>query len=1020
MALEEKKETKKIYVKKVVVEETYKPIFTIDLKQKIPQIPSVTDFTQLDVRYPLLEPYAYVHVYWDKNHDEVVYELEEPVLNENEKKVLKVLEDGIKELINISFIGVKQEEQIIEYLERNVRVLLNELDIKISDEILVKLMYYIYRDFVGLNEIEPLMHDYYIEDIECNGSQSPLYIVHRKYRNLRTNIIYPDNKVLASFVEKLAQKCGKYISYANPVLDGRLPDKSRVNATYTQEISTKGPTFTVRKFTQEPWTPIHLISFGTCSPELMAYLWTLIEYESNVMVIGGTGTGKTSLLNALAFFIPPQARIVSIEDSVAGDSRIIMKLKNEMKNIPIKEFYSKYKDSEAEVLTVDENGILKFIIPSSYIKHRVKKPIYEIATSTGRKIKVTEDHSLFTLSDNGLKEVKPKNLEEKKSFIAVPRKLPIDGNFILKINLMDNLSVFNKDYLTGEPLSKIFNTYKYKHFGVSKSTYQWWKEHKIIKINQLNKVNIKFSQEELKKLSIKSKNRSSLPVLLSLDKGLLEFFGLWLGDGCYDYKNKNVVIISNLDEECREIIKKIANRYNLNYSLMSDKGCSIRIHSTILYKFMRYFVGLTGYSKTKKIPDSLFNLSNDQLKHLLRGYFSADGSVAKYEISCSSQSSSLIEDIQTIFLRLGIISRASLRNKKDKCICLRISDSKNIDLFKSIGFLQKRKNFKLSKLTKKAHHASSDVIPLSLNKIYELNKLVRLQQNYLKGYFNIGRDFLQRIAPKGSEFNDLSHSDILWDKVKKIKKLKLKKVDVYDLSILGYEKFICNNIIVHNTSELNLVHENWLPSVARAGFGIAAITGERHGEVSLFTLLKESFRQRPDYVIVGEVRGEEANVLFQGAASGHPTMSTMHAEDVNTMIRRLETPPINLSPSLIESLDAVVIITQTKIKGKTVRRVREVSEVLGVGQGGISRLNTPFRWDPLQDNIKFVARSNVFNKIIAYHGLTNEKLNQEYRNKLLLLKKMYEQKIFDYASVQEIINQYYRNPEKALTRFGIL
>ena len=228
------------------------------------------------------------------------------------------------------------------------------------------------------------------------------------------------------------------------------------------------------------------------------------------------------------------------------------------------------------------------------------------------------------------------------------------------------------------------------------------------------------------------------------------------------------------------------------------------------------------------------------------------------------------------------------------------------------------------------------------------------------------------------------------------------------------------HVSIEDTRELNILHENWLPGVTREGVGISNLIGTKEGEITLFDLLRESFRQRPDYVIVGEVRGEEANVLFQGAASGHPTMSTMHAEDVNTMIRRLETPPINLSPSLIESLDAVVIITQTKIKGKTVRRVREVSEVLGVGQGGISRLNTPFRWDPLQDNIKFVARSNVFNKIIAYHGLTNEKLNQEYRNKLLLLKKMYEQKIFDYASVQEIINQYYRNPEKALTRFGIL
>ena len=315
MDLLEKKEVKKSSNQKVLVQEGYKPLFKVNLKPVAPNFPSVTDAIQIDIKYPLIDPYAFAHIYWDKQNDELVYQVEEPMLTANEKNVLNILEEGVKELINMSFIGVKEEELIIEYLEKNTRVLLDELDIKISNESFLKLMYYIYRDFVGLNEIEPLMHDYFIEDIECNGSNSPVYIVHRKYKNLRTSIAYPSNKVLASFVEKLAQKCGKYISYANPILDGRLPDKSRVNATYTEEISSKGPTFSIRKFTKEPWTPVHLIAFGTASPDLMAYLWTLIEYESNIMIIGGTGSGKTSLLNALAFFIPPQARIVSIEDT---------------------------------------------------------------------------------------------------------------------------------------------------------------------------------------------------------------------------------------------------------------------------------------------------------------------------------------------------------------------------------------------------------------------------------------------------------------------------------------------------------------------------------------------------------------------------------------------------------------------------------------------------------------------------------------------------------------------------------
>ena len=179
----------------------------------------------------------------------------------------------------------------------------------------MKFMYYLYRDFVGLNEIEPLMRDYYVEDVECNGVGTPIYIVHRKYRNIRTNISFNSVNELSSFVEKLAQKCGKYISYATPLLDGSLPDGSRINATYTQDITSRGPSFTVRKFSKEPYSPTKMIELRTVSPEILAYLWILIEYESNILVIGGTGSGKTSFLNCLAFFIPPQSRIVSIEDT---------------------------------------------------------------------------------------------------------------------------------------------------------------------------------------------------------------------------------------------------------------------------------------------------------------------------------------------------------------------------------------------------------------------------------------------------------------------------------------------------------------------------------------------------------------------------------------------------------------------------------------------------------------------------------------------------------------------------------
>ncbi len=292
-----------------------KPMFAIEARPQAVSLPEFKDMRDVNVRYPLMPPYAYSHIFWDNNNKELVYAVEEPILNENERKVLAFLEEGIKELINLSFISVREGETVIRYLEKNINVLLSELGIKLNVDSYLKIMYYIYRDFVGLNEIEPFLADYYIEDIECNGVNSPVYIVHRKYRNIRTNVVFTGVNKLANMVEKLAQKCGKYISYANPLLDGTLPDGTRISATYATDVASRGPNFSIRKFTKEPWTPTKLIEFGTVSPEILAYLWLLIEYESNIMVVGGTSSGKTTLLNALAFFIPPQARIVSIEDT---------------------------------------------------------------------------------------------------------------------------------------------------------------------------------------------------------------------------------------------------------------------------------------------------------------------------------------------------------------------------------------------------------------------------------------------------------------------------------------------------------------------------------------------------------------------------------------------------------------------------------------------------------------------------------------------------------------------------------
>jgi flagellar protein FlaI len=498
------------------------PRVEVNFSPVVPPLKKVKDKTKIDVRYSVVSPFAFIHIYWDP--------IEEPLLDETESKHREQVITALRNMINFDAVVEKDNEKLLDYIDKKFKMIAFELGIEMSYESYKKIYYYLVRDFIGFNETDPLLRDYFVEDIECNGGETPVYIVHRIFRNLKTNLRFMDLDKLESFVEKLAQRCGKYISYANPILDASLPDGSRINATYTKDITTKGPTFTIRKFTKTPWTPPQLLSFRTLSPEMLAYLWILVQYKMNILIAGGTSSGKTSLLNAIAFFIPPEARVVSIED----------------------------------------------------------------------------------------------------------------------------------------------------------------------------------------------------------------------------------------------------------------------------------------------------------------------------------------------------------------------------------------------------------------------------------------------------------------------------------------------------TRELNLPRENWLPSVARSATGVGGV-----GEIDLFALLRSSFRQNPDYVIVGEVRGKEAYVLFQGMASGHSSISTLHADSVDTVIKRLETPPIELSPTLLNVLDCICIMTHAVAQKQETRKLKEIVEIINVTAEGIAVTNTPFTWNPSEDQFYFKKNSKIFEKISKRFGISGEELEGEFLKRVQLLYKLFENKVFGFEKFQDIITQYYKKPEEVLAQYGV-
>jgi len=227
-------------------------------------------------------------------------------------------------------------------------------------------------------------------------------------------------------------------------------------------------------------------------------------------------------------------------------------------------------------------------------------------------------------------------------------------------------------------------------------------------------------------------------------------------------------------------------------------------------------------------------------------------------------------------------------------------------------------------------------------------------------------------------------------------------------------------VSIEDTRELRISSEHWVPSLARAGFGIPLPTGEKYGGVTLYDLLKESFRQNPDYVIVGETRGKEAYVMFQGMSSGHPSMSTFHAGSVDTVIKRLTTPPIELSPTLIESLNVISIMIHAREKGKSARRIREVVEIESVNpKTDEVKTNVVFQWDPVADTFKWTSPSIILKRLVEAKGGSVEEAYAEIERRRQIIEWMHKNEIFDYKEVTTIINRYYKEPASLLKEIGL-
>jgi flagellar protein FlaI len=264
---------------------------------------------------PITEHYGYAVVSYNPVARQAKYEVIEPHLSEEEIHALTIIKKHLQDTISTTMSELGTVNEAVSFLRGTMEEANRVYKLKLSERSKEKILYYLVRDALHFGRMDVMMKDPLIEDISCNGPGVPLFIWHRTYESIPSNIEFSNDEELDSYIIRLAYKAKRMISVANPLLDATLPDGSRIQLTYSKYVTRQGSTYTIRKFKADPLTIVDLINNRTISPEIAALLWFVVEHKNSVFVCGGVASGKTTMLNCLSTFIAPDSKIVTIEDT---------------------------------------------------------------------------------------------------------------------------------------------------------------------------------------------------------------------------------------------------------------------------------------------------------------------------------------------------------------------------------------------------------------------------------------------------------------------------------------------------------------------------------------------------------------------------------------------------------------------------------------------------------------------------------------------------------------------------------
>jgi flagellar protein FlaI len=1018
-----------------------------DKDEVLPGLMDIEKSTQMgkEVTGELVEKGKGFKILKRKGEKSLTYLVSMPEFSDEDKKLLRRIGKRAVSEIDLDPEAMQNYAQKKKLFTERVLELIDREYPKVKKEKKFWFAAFIVQDMIGYGILDPLLSNDALEEVMLIATHMPVYVYHRKHGMCKTNIVFEDDEGAIKIIARIARAVGRRVDASTPLLDARLKDGSRVNATVAP-VSLGGPSLTIRKFKADPFTVVDIINFKTMSFDLAAFLWMAIDgYEvkpANILVSGGTGSGKTTTLNCLGSFIPHSNRILSIEDTaelqlpvkhwvrletrppnIEGTGEISMErlLRNTLRMRPDRIIVGEVRGPEANTLLTAMNtgqsgsmGTLHANNSKETITRLINKPmsvpIIMIAalnliimqnrfTHKGKTVRrITEVTEIHGVEDGNVKlsnlfEWDPKTDTVKST--GVPSRI--------KNVLAEKRGVDLKDID-----DEIARRKKVLEWMVKKEI------HGVKNVGEL--VNEYFIDPEAfldKIASDKGKSDDGLNVKKGESKGIVGLFSASARKKALE-KTELAEIINVQGEKnpvynvfmpkftkedkglIKEIETKVIDKLDIDPRSIKDKKEAESIFTEKIHKFINMNYSL-GSSKTRDVTRFVVNnlIGYGILEPLLRDERLEEIMVigtgknvyvshSKYDICRTNLIFDEDDEIERILERIA----AAVGRRIDRASPLldaRLQDGSRVNAtlppISIDGPTLTIRKFKAD--------------PLTVVNLINFNTLTTDISAYL-WYIVEGAG----IKPGNILVAGGSGSG------------KTTTLNCLCSFIPDTERIIT----IEDTAELQLPATHWVRLETKPP------NVEGKGEVDMDELVKNTLRMRPDRVIVGEVRGPEARTLFTAMNTGHDgSMGTLHSNSARETVTRLTNPPMNVPKIMMPALDLILMENKIYLKGSTVRRITEIAEVTEDSGADISVvLNNVYKWNPKTDTLELTGIPSVLKqKLATLQGLSIEEVEKEIDRRKRVLDYMVEKKITNIAEVGKTFGRYYSEPDELLNEIEV-